>query len=223
MDFLDRLSNVPSFLRERDRWRDLIDLMLEHAEIVLLSVLIATIIGVSLGVLTYRHPPSARLVLSITGTILTIPSLALFVLFAPFLGLGYQPTLVALVLYALMPIVRNTITGLRSVDAAVTESALGMGLSRTQRLRRIELPMAWPVIFTGIRVSTLVIMSIAAIAGLVNGPGLGQWIEVGLSSPTTARGFNHAMAGTLGVILLAFLIDGLYSLLFRLTTSKGLR
>lgn len=223
MDFFERLSDVPEFLEERDRWSDLLDLTVEHAEIVLLAVFIATVIGVGLGVLTYRHPPSARIVLTITGTFLTIPSLALFALFAPLLGLGYRPSLVALVLYALLPIVRNTITGLRSVDSAINESALGMGLSRIQRLRRIEVPIAWPVILTGIRISTLLILSIAAIAAIVNGPGLGNWIMIGLESPTTARGFNHAIAGTAGVIVLAFVLDTGFAILSRLTTSRGLR
>ena len=223
MDFFERLSNVPEFLSERDRWRTLIDLTVEHAQIVLVAIGIATLVGVTLGVLTYRHPPSARIVLTITGTFLTIPSLALFALFAPLFGLGYTPSLVALVLYALLPIVRNTITGLRSVDPAINESALGMGLSRSQRLRRIELPMAWPVILTGVRISTLLILSIAAIAAIVNGPGLGNWILVGLDSPTTTRGFNHAIAGTAAVILLAFVLDGVFSLVKYLTTSRGLR
>lgn len=221
MDFFERLQDLPSFLS--DRWQDLLELAVEHAMIVLTAIAIATVIGVGLGMLTYRHPPSARVVLTVTGTFLTVPSLALFGLFIPLLGIGFRPTLLALVLYSLLPIVRNTITGLRAVDPAVVESAQGMGLSRLQRLRRIELPIAWPVILTGIRVSTLLIMSIAAIAAIVNGPGLGEWIFRGLESPTTQRGFNHAMAGTLGVVGLAFLLDGLFALLSKLTTSKGLR
>src|SRR3990170_2007544 len=177
MDFFDYLREVPSYLS--DNWSDLLDLTLEHAQVVLVAMLVATVIGVGLGFLTYRTPPAARAVLTVTGTFLTIPSFALFGLFIPILGIGYKPTVVALVMYALLPIVRNTITGLRGVDPAVTESALGMGLSRWQQLRRIELPLAWPVIITGIRVSTLITVGIAAIAAIVNGPGLGAPIFQG--------------------------------------------
>jgi osmoprotectant transport system permease protein len=221
MDFFDYLRKVPSYLR--DEWPDLLDLTVEHARVVLVAMAVATVIGVGLGVATYRTAPAARVVLTVTGTFLTIPSFALFGLFIPIFGLGYRPTVVALVLYALLPIVRNTITGLRSVDPAVTESALGMGLSRWQRLRRIEVPLAWPIIVTGIRVSTLITVGIAAIAAIVNGPGLGAPIFQGLRATGTQRGFNLAFGGTLGVVVLALVLDGAFVLLARATTSKGLR
>jgi osmoprotectant transport system permease protein len=221
MDFFDYLRKVPSYLS--DNWADLLDLTLEHAQVVLVAMLVATVIGVGLGFLTYRTPSAARLALTITGTFLTIPSFALFGLFIPILGLGYKPTVVALVMYALLPIVRNTITGLRGVDPAVTESALGMGLSRWQQLRRIELPLAWPVIITGIRVSTLITVGIAAIAAIVNGPGLGGPIFQGLRATGTQRGFNQAFSGTLGVVVLALAFDAAFLVIARLTTSRGLR
>jgi osmoprotectant transport system permease protein len=221
MSFLDYLRDIPSYLR--DDWRDLLDLSIEHAQVVVVAILIASVIGIGLGVLTYRNPPAARTALTVTGTILTIPSFALFGLFIPLLGLGYRPTVVALTMYALLPIVRNTITGLRSVDPAVIESALGMGLSRLQRLRRIELPLAWPVILTGVRVSTLITVGIAAIAAIVNGPGLGGPIFQGLRATGTQRGFNQAFGGTLGVILLALAFELAFVAVNRLTTSKGLR
>jgi osmoprotectant transport system permease protein len=221
MDFFDYLREVPSYLR--DEWPDLLDLTIEHARVVLVAMAVATVVGVGLGIATYRTAPAARVVLTITGTFLTIPSFALFGLFIPVLGLGYRPTVVALVLYALLPIVRNTITGLRSVDPAVTETALGMGLSRWQRLRRIEVPLAWPVIVTGIRVSTLITVGIAAIAAIVNGPGLGGPIFQGLRATGTQRGFNLAFGGTLGVVVLALVLDAAFVLVSRATTSKGLR
>jgi osmoprotectant transport system permease protein len=221
MTFLDYLSGVPSYLGEE--WRDLLALAGEHAQVVLVAMLVATVLGVGLGILTYRTASAAKVVLTVTGTFLTIPSFALFGLFIPLLGLGYRPTVVALVMYALLPIVRNTITGLRSVDPAITESAVGMGLSRVQRLRRVELPLAWPVIITGIRVSTLLVVGIAAIAAIVNGPGLGGPIFQGLRATGTQRGFDNAFGGTLGVVLLALAFDAAFQVLTRLTTSKGLR
>jgi osmoprotectant transport system permease protein len=221
MSFFDYLRDVPSYLA--DNWRELLDLTIEHAQVVLVAMLVATVIGVGLGFLTYRRPPAARAVLTVTGTFLTIPSFALFGLFIPLLGLGYRPTVVALVMYALLPIVRNTITGLRSVDPAITESALGMGLSRWKRMLRVELPLAWPVIITGVRVSTLITVGIAAIAAIVNGPGLGAPIFQGLRATGTQRGFNLAFGGTLGVVILALLFDAAFLVIARLTTSKGLR
>lgn len=221
MSFFDYLRGVPSYLA--DEWPDLFALAGEHAQVVLVAMLIATVLGVGLGMLTYHTASAAKVVLTITGTFLTIPSFALFGLFIPLLGLGYRPTLVALVMYALLPIVRNTITGLRSVDPAITESAVGMGLSRVQRLRRIELPLAWPVIITGIRVSTLLVVGIAAIAAIVNGPGLGGPIFQGLRATGTQRGFDNAFGGTLGVVLLALAFDAAFQVLTRLTTSRGLR
>jgi osmoprotectant transport system permease protein len=221
MSFFDYLRKFPEYLG--DNWTDLLDLAVEHAQVVVVAMLVATVVGVGLGFLTYRRPPAARAVLTITSTLLTIPSFALFGLFIPVLGLGYRPTVLALVLYALLPIVRNTITGLRGVDPAITESALGMGLSRWQRLRRIELPLAWPVIVTGVRVSTLIAIGITAIAAIVNGPGLGAPIFQGLRATGTQRGFNQAFGGTLGVVLLALTFDAAFWVIARLTTSKGLR
>ena len=111
-----------------DNWERLRDLTIEHARIVLMSVAIATLIGVSLGVLTYRTDRPRLAALGVTGVFLTIPSFALFPLMITYLGLGTTPSLVALVMFALLPIVRNTITGLREVDPAVVESAQGLSL-----------------------------------------------------------------------------------------------
>lgn len=161
--------------------------------------------------------------LATTGAFLTIPSFALFILLLGPLGLGWPPVVVALTLYGLLPILRNTITGLRGVDPAIVESAKGMGLSRTQRLLRVELPLAWPVIITGIRVTTLILLGIAAIGAIVNGPGYGELIFTGLARVGTPVAVNLVMAGTLGVVVLAVLFDLLFHAVRRLTTSRGIR
>lgn len=213
-DFLDYLS------RRSDH---LLELTIEHAVITLAAVGIAMLIGVGLGLLTYRTDRPRELVLAVTAVFLTIPSLALFGLFIPIFGLGWRAVVVALVMYALLPIVRNTVVGLREVDPAVVESAQGMGMSRFKRLLRIELPLAWPVIMTGIRVSTVIVIGIAAIGAYVNGPGLGQDMFRALSNPGSSQALNITLAAFLGVIVLAILFDAFYVLVTRLTMSRGIR
>lgn len=206
-------------------WEDLAGLALDHAIVVIVAVLLSTFIGVGLGVATYRTDRPRELVLAATSTILTIPSLALFTLLIqlPLLGLGAGSVVVALTMYGLLPIVRTTIVGLREVDPAVVESAQGMGMSRAKRVRTIELPLAWPVVLTGVRVSTLLLIGIAAIGAYINGPGLGDEIFSGLAQIGSATALNQVLSGTLGVIVLAILVDLVYVAIFRFTTSKGIR
>jgi osmoprotectant transport system permease protein len=204
-------------------WEEVVQLAIDHAVVVVISILIATVVGIGLGVLTYRTERPRELVLAVTGTFLTIPSLALFTLLIqfPLLGLGAKSVVVALVMYGLLPIVRNTIVGLREVDPAIVESAQGMGMGRAARLWRIELPLAWPVVLTGVRVATLLLIGIAAIGAYINGPGLGELIFG--ASVGSAAALNQVLAGTLGVIVLAILFDIVYVVITRLTTSKGIR
>jgi osmoprotectant transport system permease protein len=207
-------------------WDHVLELAIGHAIVVAISLTIAVVIGVSLGVLVYRRERVANAALAVTSTFLTIPSLALFGLLIPLPligGLGYKPAVVALVMYALLPILRNTVTGLQSVDPAVAESAQGMGMNARERLLRIELPLAWPVIIAGVRVSTMLLMGIAAIAAVVNGPGLGEDIFAGLARIGGANALNQVLGGTLGIIVLAILFDMFFNVLGKLTTSRGIR
>jgi osmoprotectant transport system permease protein len=213
-DFLDYLS------RRSDH---LLQLTLEHALVTLLAVAIAMVIGVGLGLATYRTQRPRELVLAVSAVFLTIPSLALFGLFIPVFGLGWRSVVIALVMYALLPIVRNTIVGLREVDPALVESAQGMGMSRLRRLSRIELPLAWPVIVTGIRISTVIVVGIASIGAYINGPGLGSDMFRALSNPGSAQALNITLAAFLGVIVLAIVLDLFYVLVTRLTMSRGIR
>jgi len=204
------------------RWEHLLALAGAHVLVVIIAVAIATAIAVTVGFLTYRTHRPAEVALTIANIFITIPSFALFGLFIPILGLGFPPTVVALVMYAILPILRNTITGLREVDPAITESARGMGMTEWQVLFKVELPLAWPVIIAGIRVSVLLILGIAAIAAYVNGPGLGKPIFSGLTRVGTARGLDLALGGTLGIVILAIVFDIAIALFSRLTTSRGL-
>ena len=212
--FLDYLSY------RRDH---LLELTLEHAQLVGYTVATATVVSVLIAVLVYRRERIAAVALSVAGALFTVPSLALFALMIPIFGLGFKPAFVALVIYALLPIMRNTIVGLRSVDSAVIESAQGMGMNRLRRLVRIELPLAWPVILTGIRVSTIMTVGIAAIAAYINGPGLGGDILEGLTRIGAPVALHMVLAGMLGVVGLALLFDGFYLALAKLTTPKGIR
>lgn len=213
-----------SFLRYvMDRWDHLLELTLEHAQIVVSALVISIVIGVSLGVLVYRRERLMQVVLAVVSTFLTVPSFALFALMIPIFGLGFTPAVVALVFYSLLPIVRNTVVGLRSVDPAISESAKGMGMSNWQQLLRIDLPLAWPVIMAGIRVATLLIMGIAAIAAVVNGPGLGDDIFAGLARIGSSQAINLVLGGTLGIIVLALVFDGVLALISKLTTSRGIQ
>lgn len=214
MDFLTYLGR---------NYDDLLELTIEHAIVVLVSIALGTIIGLTLGVLTYRHPRRRTLALSVTGVFLTIPSLALFSIMVSVLGLGARPVIFALTLYSLLPIVRNTVTGLLGVEPAIVESAKGMGMGHWEVLRRIELPLAWPVILTGIRVSTMVLVGIAAIGAIVNGPGLGEDMFAGLARIGSPAAINLALGGFLAAILLGAVLDALFILLTRVTTSRGIR
>jgi osmoprotectant transport system permease protein len=207
----------------QSRWLHLVQLAVDHAVVVAISVLIATVVGVAVGVATYRTDRPRQIVLAIASVFLTIPSLALFGIFIGLLGLGATPVVLALVMYALLPIVANTIVGLRGVDPAIVESAQGMGMGRAVRLLRIELPLAWPVILTGMRVSTLITVGIAAIGAYIRGPGLGNDIFTGLARIGSPVAINLVLGGVLGVIVLAILFDMLYILINRLTTSRGIR
>ncbi|HEX6445990.1 MAG TPA: ABC transporter permease [Streptosporangiales bacterium] len=204
------------------QWLDIGVMFIQHAEVVLIAIAIATVIGIGLGVLVEGHERLSRGALSLTGTMLTLPSFALFGLLIPILGLGLPPTIATLVLYAIFPILRNTITGLDSVPNAVEDAARGMGLSRSARMRLVRLPMAWPVIITGIRVATVMTVAIAAIAAAVSGPGLGELIFSGLARIGGASALNEVLAGTIGVAVLALAFDLLFVVIRRLTTSRGL-
>jgi osmoprotectant transport system permease protein len=206
-----------------DRWSRLAVEAYQHASVVIQCTLVAAIIGVLVGIAVYRSSVGSTIATALASTILTIPSFALLGLLIPLVGLGVAPTVTALVLYALLPIVRNTIVGLGGVDAAITDAARGIGMNRLSVLTRVELRLAWPAILAGMRVSTQMLMGIAAIAAYAKGPGLGTEIFSGLNRAGSANATNQALAGTIGIVALALIIDGIYLVIVRLTTSRGIR
>lgn len=202
---------------------DIAELVLQHVAVVLLSIVIAAVIGIAIGIAVWNRPISRSVTIAAAGVALTIPSLALLALLTPVLGLGWTPTVFSLVFYSLLPIVRNTVVGLREVPPSIMESAKGMGMSPSRILLSVQLPIAWPIILTGVRVAAQLTVGIAAIAAYVAGPGLGQFIFKGLSSLGSKNALNFALTGTLGVIVLALLLDAAFVLITRVTTSRGLR
>ena len=154
---------------------------------------------------------------------LTLPSLALFAVFIPLVGTGDTPAMIALFMYALLPILRNTVTGLDEVSPAVVESAQGMGMGSFQQLIRVRLPLAWPVIMAGVRVSTLMTVGIAAIAVLVGGNGLGAFIQGGLTRLGFPNSMEEVWTGVVFTVLLGLALDLVLGVFQRLSTSAGLR
>jgi osmoprotectant transport system permease protein len=196
---------------------------LQHLSLVLQCVLLGSLIAVALAVLVYRSSTATALANGVSAVGLTIPSFALLgILLAPF-GFGITPAVIAVTFYAALPVLRNAIVGLAGVDSSLVESARGIGMSRTAVLLRVELPLAWPVVLAGIRVSAQMVMGIAAIAAYVLGPGLGGFIFSGLSRLGGANALNSTLTGTIAIVLLALVLDLLLVLAGRLTTPRGIR
>jgi osmoprotectant transport system permease protein len=217
------VSHLNLFGYVSDRWDRLSLQALLHVSAVVQCTILAACIGVMIGIAVYRSPIGSALATALASTILTVPSFALLGLLIPVFGLGSNTTVVALVLYALLPIVRNTIVGLAGVDPAISDAAKGIGMSRFGVLTRVELRLAWPAILAAMRVATQMLMGIAVIAAYAKGPGLGSEVFSGLANAGSANSLNEALTGTLGVVILALVLDGGYVLINRLTVSRGVR
>jgi osmoprotectant transport system permease protein len=196
---------------------------LQHLSLVVQCVVLGSVLAVGLAVLVYRNPRASAAANAASAVGLTIPSFALLgILLAPF-GFGITPAVIAVTFYAALPVLRNAVVGLAGVDRSLVESARGIGMSRLATLVRIELPLAWPVVLAGIRISTQMVMGIAAIAAYVLGPGLGSFIFSGLSRLGGVNALNATLVGTIAIVLLALVLDVVLTLVGRLTTSRGIR
>ena len=195
----------------------------QHASLSFQTVFVGTVAAILISVAVYRLPFVSALTLTSSRVALTIPSLALLaILLVPF-GLGVVPSFIMLAFFATMPVIGNTIVGLRSVPASVIESAQGIGLSRWRILLTVEFPIAWPVILIGIRISTQMIVGVAAIVAYVLGPGLGSLIFNGLSRLGGANALEMTLTGTILIVIIALVFDALLVLLGRFTIAKGLQ
>lgn len=198
-------------------------LAVEHVWIVGVAVGLAILTGVPIGIAITQNQAAASAVLYIASIIITIPSIALFGLLIPVLstigqGIGYLPAVIAILLYSQLPIIRNTYVAITNVDPALREAARGMGMTPMQRLRRVELPLAVPVIMAGVRTAVVMNIGVAAIAAYIGAGGLGVLISRGISQ-TDPR---QLITGAVAVSLLAILAD--YALLWlqRRLTPKGI-
>jgi osmoprotectant transport system permease protein len=195
----------------------------QHFSLVLQCLLLASLIAIVIAALVYRSPAFTAIANSVSAIGLTIPSFALIgLLIAPF-GFGVVPAVIVVTFFATLPILRNAVVGLSGIPASVVEAARGVGLGRFRTLLQIELPMAWPVILAGVRVSAQMVMGIAAIAAYALGPGLGGFIFSGLSRLGGANSIESVIVGVVAVIILALLLDLLLVGLGRLTTPRGIR
>ncbi|MCG7611294.1 ABC transporter permease [Mycolicibacterium sp. (ex Dasyatis americana)] len=207
----------------RDRWSILSFLAYQHMSLVVQTLLLATVAALLVGVLIYRSPWGSALGNVLTSVGLTIPSYALLGVLVGIVGIGVLPSVIMLVFFGFLPILRNVLVGLTGVDRTLVESARGMGMGRLSTLVRLELPLAWPVIMTGVRVSAQMLMGIAAIAAYALGPGLGGYIFSGISRTGGANATNSIVAGTVGILILAIVLDTVLNVITRLTTPRGIR
>ena len=229
--WLDNLSIMREFMGREGRFQQE---LLKHVFLFGSSVAIGTLLGISLGIWATRSKIAERPVFFIVNIAQTIPSLALFgLLIAPLSalsfafpvlrelgvrGVGTTPALIALIIYSLLPIVRNTYVGLRQLDPGVIDAGLGMGMSRTQVFRRVEVPLAAPLVLEGVRTASVQSVGLAAVAALIGAGGLGWFVFQGLGQ----RASDLIILGAIPIIVLALVVDAVMRTVVRLATPKGL-
>lgn len=189
-----------------ERFADWSTALFEHLQISLLSLLLAVFIAVPLGIILVKLPKLKEWLLQLTGVFQTIPSLALLGLFIPMLGIGKIPAITALVIYALFPVLQSTITGLDSVDKNLQEAAEAFGMNRLERLRKFELPLAMPVIVSGVRTAAVLIVGTATLGALIGAGGMGSFILLGIDRNNTALILIGAISSAFLAILMNIVI-----------------
>lgn len=194
-----------------ERKAELLTATFQHLSISFFALLIAALIAIPLAIWSVSHKKLAEVLLQITSVLQTIPSLALLGLLIPFVGIGTVPALIALVVYALLPIFQNTYIGLTEIDPSIEEAAIAFGMSRMRRLIKVELPIALPVIISGIRTALVLIIGTATLAALIGAGGLGTFILLGIDRNIPAL----TLIGAISSALLAIIFSSLIRLLQR--------
>lgn len=200
-------------------WSDLLTATTQHIYLSLIALLAGCVISIPLGIYITRHERLAHPILTVVSIIQTIPSLALLGFMIPLFGIGTLPAVIALTLYALLPILRNTYTGIKEVDKAAVESGRGMGMTRKQILWMVELPLARSVIMAGVRTSAVLTIGVATLATFIGAGGLGDLIMRGISMIDTPT----ILTGAIPAALLAIVFDLLLLGIDRVMTPRGLR
>ena len=204
---------ILTFLEKKD---ELFSGIVEHIQISFIALIIALIIAIPLGIYLSYHKKLANIVIAINGVIQTIPSLAILALLIPIVGIGRKPAIIALILYALLPILHNTYTGITGVDPMYMVTSRALGMNKFQQLTKVQLPLAMPVIMTGVRTAAVLIIGTATLASLVGAGGLGKLILLGLD-----RNNNYLiLLGAIPAALLAILFDFIFKQLEKLSIKK---
>jgi osmoprotectant transport system permease protein len=211
---MDQNESLWEFMHQQSA--KLLQQTVQHIGLTFISLLIAVLIGLPLGIYITRHRRAAGIVLGTAGILQTIPSIALLGFMIPLLGIGPLPAITALFLYALLPVIRNTYTGIDGVDPGVREAAVAMGMTPMQRLFRVDLVLAFPVIMAGIRTATVINVGVGTLAAYIAAGGLGEFIFGGIALNNT----NMILAGAIPAALLAIVLDFLLSRLQRMRANK---
>ena len=182
-------------------------------------IVLSLVIALPLGILTARQPIAAFLSANLSGLARAIPSLVFLAVMVPIFGIGFTPSVIALTLLGIPPILLNTIAGLRGIDPAAIDAAKGMGMTRWQILGRVEMPLTLPIVAAGVRIAALQIVATTPIAALIGSGGFGDYILAGVN----ILDYVQATAGALGIVVLALLTEALFALLQRVLTPAGVR
>jgi len=201
------------------RHKEILSLLLQHLYLTFLAVGFAILVGIPLGILIARYKKLSGPIIGVANVIQAIPSLALLGFLIPFLGIGTKPSIFMVLLYSLLPIIKNCYTALVNIDGDLLEAAKGMGMTKRQVLFRVQIPLAMPVIMAGIRISAVTAVGLMTIAAFVGAGGLGDLVFRGVQSVNN----NMIIAGALPACLLALVMDFVIGRLEKLTVPKGIR
>jgi len=211
------LQSLIAFFNSRHS--QIFKLIVEHVQLTVIAVGLAIIIGIPLGILIARVKKLAVPIIGLSNVIQAVPSLALLGFLVPFLGIGSSPAIVMVILYSLLPIVKNSYTGLINIDEDILEAAKGMGMTETQILMKVQLPLAMSVIMAGIRISAVTAVGLMTIAAFIGAGGLGYLVFSGVQTVNN----EMILAGAIPACLLALLMDYVIGKLEKLTVPKGIR
>ncbi len=211
------LSEYISFMFERQD--QILSLTGQHIYLTFTAVFLAILFAVPLGIAITRFEKVAGIVVGIANAVQALPSLALLGFLIPIMGIGSKPSVVMIFLYSLLPIIKNTYTGLTNVDRAILEAGKGMGMTNWQLMRMVQLPLALPVIMTGVRISAVTAVGLTTIAALIGAGGLGQLIYRGISMVNN----KMIITGAVPAMVLTLIVDYLLNILERAVTPKGIK